>query len=148
MNVKYLVHLRINGSALCILPFLLILVFLGARAFSTIFGVGVFVFSDRGTDVGYVELVTRGVAYLAVIPVSEELYFRGLVYNSLQNYYRKRSAVILTSFYFAVGHVSNPPSLMLWFFLKGLVYVGFYEKYKTLAPGIALHALTNLPIAV
>lgn len=148
IDLRRLMNVRIKSSIFYVFPSLLILVLLGAKAFSSVSGIPVFVFSEKQSNVSYIELVSRIICYLVLIPTAEELYLRGVVYNALQNYYKKHWAAILVSCYFAVGHLSYFASLMLWFLVMGLIYIGLYEKYKSLLPGIVLHGLMNIPMVL
>ncbi|MFH1715598.1 MAG: CPBP family intramembrane glutamic endopeptidase [Elusimicrobiota bacterium] len=74
-------------------------------------------------------------------PVTEEIFFRGMIYPFL----RKRSgivlAAILSSLCFALMHFNIIIAPII--FITGLLFVYLYEKSGSLAPGIFIHILHN-----
>jgi len=83
-------------------------------------------------------LVLAGV----LAPLVEETLFRGLIFGSLQAYFGKWTSGILSAVIFSALHFQAYgffPRLML-----GMVLVYLYDKYKSLYPAIALHALNNI----
>ncbi|OGW27553.1 MAG: hypothetical protein A2X56_09675 [Nitrospirae bacterium GWC2_57_13] len=83
-----------------------------------------------------------------LIPLAEEFYFRGIVYSSLRNYYKKGIAVVLVSLYFSLAHIPNTLIMILPNFIFGLVYIWLYEKYRSLIPSVLLHGLVNIFVIV
>ncbi|TGE37706.1 CPBP family intramembrane metalloprotease [Desulfosporosinus fructosivorans] len=75
-------------------------------------------------------------------PVVEEILFRGIIFGSLQAYFGKWTSAVLSAAVFSALHFQAYgffPRFMLGMFL---VYL--YDKYKSLYPAIALHALNNI----
>jgi membrane protease YdiL (CAAX protease family) len=145
ISLSRLINTRIRRSIFYTYPLILVLVLVIARSFGYLSGTEVFVLSAKWSDVAYPELFVRTICYSILVPLGEELYFRGVVYSALQNYYNKSAAIILVSGYFAIGHLAYSPTVLLWFFLVGLIYTGLYEGYKSLLPGMILHGFLNIP---
>ncbi len=80
---------------------------------------------------------------LAVIiaPVLEETFFRGVIYNSLRSKLAPWLSALISAAVFSGIH------MQLWGFVPrfflGIALALLYEKYRSLYPGMALHALNN-----
>lgn len=75
-------------------------------------------------------------------PLMEETLFRGIIFGSLQAYFGKWTSAVLSAVVFSGLHFQAYgffPRFML-----GMVLVYLYNKYKSLYPAIALHALNNI----
>lgn len=78
-----------------------------------------------------------------IIPFSEELLFRGYVFQALSSKpmtISRGAAVLLSSMLFAVSH----PDAWADKFISGLIYSNLTIRQNSLIPSIALHALINL----
>ena len=76
-----------------------------------------------------------------ISPVTEELFFRGLLLNGLTRRFDVKHSLALSSLFFAVSHFSVQkliPIFLLGFFL-GWVFI----KTKNLLPCILIHAINN-----
>ncbi|MGD9201261.1 MAG: CPBP family glutamic-type intramembrane protease [Chitinispirillia bacterium] len=76
-----------------------------------------------------------------ISPVTEELFFRGLLLNGLTRRFDVKHSIALSSLFFAVSHFSVQkliPIFLLGFFL-GWIFV----KTKNLLPCILIHAINN-----
>lgn len=73
-------------------------------------------------------------------PITEELIFRGMVYNFLKNFMRVEVSIIITSLIFALFHSLEtfPVILML-----SILMNYFYEIRSNLLVPITLHSLNN-----
>jgi len=83
-------------------------------------------------------LVLAGV----LAPLVEETLFRGVIFGSLQAYFGKWTSAVLNAVIFSALHFQAYgffPRFML-----GMALVYLYDKYKSLYPAIALHALNNI----
>ena len=83
-------------------------------------------------------LVLAGV----LAPLVEETLFRGVIFGSLQAYFGKWTSAVLSAVIFSGLHLQAYgffPRFML-----GMVLVYLYDRYKSLYPAIALHALNNI----
>lgn len=78
---------------------------------------------------------------IIVAPISEELIFRGFLYNVFKKYAGATSSMIFTALLFSSIH-SNI-GMFLHFFLIGVSFVWLYEKTKTLWSAIIAHMIYN-----
>lgn len=86
--------------------------------------------------------------FLAVVlaPLIEETLFRGIIFGGLKSYFGKWTAAVISAALFSGLHLQ----LMGFFprFVLGLILVYLYDKYRSLYPSMAFHALNNLVAAV
>jgi membrane protease YdiL (CAAX protease family) len=82
--------------------------------------------------INYLTLVT-------VIPLSEELIFRGILFNVIKKY-NKILSYLLTSiiFYYYHGEMRSE-----WNFITSILFCWVYDKYKTIVAPITLHMIYN-----
>ncbi|HEY8909953.1 MAG TPA: type II CAAX endopeptidase family protein [Desulfosporosinus sp.] len=75
-------------------------------------------------------------------PLIEETLFRGVIFGSLQTYFGKWTAAVVSAAIFSGLHLQ----LYGFFprFILGIALVYLYDKFKSLYPSIALHALNNI----
>jgi uncharacterized protein len=83
-----------------------------------------------------------------IVPICEEILFRGYLQNFFKNMFSRGTAIILTSLIFALFHFTfsqgsgNFVILPSLFFLS--LYLGFvYEKLGSISAPIGLHAMFN-----
>ncbi|MDP4197491.1 MAG: CPBP family intramembrane metalloprotease [Bacteroidota bacterium] len=76
-----------------------------------------------------------------IIPILEEIFFRGIILDDFLRIYSFKKAIIYSSLLFAVVHIN--PAMIVSAFLGGLIMGWLYYKTKTLIPCILLHATTN-----
>jgi uncharacterized protein len=81
------------------------------------------------------------IAGAVVAPIAEEFLFRGLLYRFVRARRTVRAAVIISSIVFAVSH-------FIWVLIPSYLVFGVAEalvaeRYKSLYPAMALHALNN-----
>ena len=85
-----------------------------------------------------------------MVPVLEELVFRGLIFSILKSRVNLIISIILSSLLFAIGHI-NPLEINYGLFIKafilGIVLAIFYTKYR-LGGVILLHGCYNLIILI
>ena len=77
-------------------------------------------------------------------PILEELVFRGIVYNKLKTFNKKRVAIILTSVIFALFHTDILN--IIYAFIVSFVLIYLYERYKTLKAPVLTHIFLNTTI--
>lgn len=78
-----------------------------------------------------------------IVPIMEEVLFRGIVYNRLKGYTKTaQSAMILAAAIFAVYHGNVVQ--MLFAFPMALILIAVYEKWGTLRACITFHMAVNL----
>jgi uncharacterized protein len=110
-------------------------------------------------SVGKVSIATESLAlrapwrYLSLVllyPLAEELIFRGWLQPTLADRLGLRAlaglsaANFLTSALFAAAHLPfHPAPLAIATFLPSLVFGHFQERYRSVVPGVLLHAFYN-----
>ncbi len=84
------------------------------------------------------------VAFLAVLiaPVTEEVFFRGFLYNSLRRVCPGWIAAFAQAALFGVGHVYEPLGVFVSFVI-GLLLAAVYEWRKTLLATVLVHGMYN-----
>ncbi len=85
-----------------------------------------------------IQLIGLGI----VIPVQEEVLFRGLVYQRLKDYNKGWVSILLASAFFAVYH-GNALQILFAFPMSVLI-TWIYEKEKVLLAPILFHMTVNL----
>lgn len=80
---------------------------------------------------------------VVIIPLMEEMIFRGLVYNRIKEYTGSiYTGAILSSVMFGMYHFNLAQGI--YGFLIGLIFIFVYEKYNNILAPIFLHMLCNL----
>ena len=79
------------------------------------------------------------VAFL--IPIIEEVIFRGLVYKRLKQITHKYTATLVVSLMFGVYHMNLVQGI--YAFLLGLILIFVYEKYNSIIAPIIMHIVAN-----
>ena len=77
-----------------------------------------------------------------IVPISEELYFRGLLHRLFQPYLKLWPRVLLSSAFFALGHFDSI-GVVFSSYVMGVVIALAYERTKSLWMAIAIHMATN-----
>jgi len=77
----------------------------------------------------------------ALVPVGEELFFRGFVYGTLRRW-GVAAAVGLSALFFAAVHQQLVHFLPI--FLLGVILALLYERTGSLVPAVIVHAINNL----
>jgi len=72
-------------------------------------------------------------------PISEEIFFRKIIYSLLRTKLNIIKAILISSFIFSIGHFKNP----VYAFIMGIYFAYIYEKHKSLIINISLHTLVN-----
>lgn len=97
-----------------------------------------------GTDYLWIFLMV-----VVVIPITEEVIFRGFLYRALKSVSNIKIAIVITSLVFAAAHLEflgdNPLNFIAAIdtFVLSLFLIGLYEKTNSLWPSIILHGLKN-----
>lgn len=81
-----------------------------------------------------------------IVPLKEELVFRGLIYPPLRRAYGRSRGILLTALFFGMMHFDLIRFLPL--FLGGAVLTWLYEKTKSLWPAIIAHGIWNMLMTV
>ncbi|MCR5503494.1 MAG: CPBP family intramembrane metalloprotease [Lachnospiraceae bacterium] len=80
--------------------------------------------------------------YAFVSPVTEEILFRGIVYNRMRRLFPVRVAVIVTSLLFGVFH--GNPVQGIYGALMGLLITYAYEKTRNFTVPVLIHIAANV----
>jgi len=75
-------------------------------------------------------------------PLVEEMLFRGIIFGGLRTYFGKWTAAVISAAIFSGLHLQTYGFFPR--FVLGIVLVYLFDKYKSLYPSIALHALNNI----
>lgn len=81
------------------------------------------------------------IGYGLIVPIAEELMFRGLIYRRFMYMGSKRRAMIFSALIFAVYHGNIVQGI--YGFIVGCLAVYIYEKYGSIKAPILLHAVMN-----
>ena len=77
-----------------------------------------------------------------LVPISEELYFRGLLFNWFQLRFRLWPAVIFSSIIFGLAHYDSL-AVIISSFVLGVVNAFAMQRTKSIWVPIIMHAITN-----
>jgi len=75
-------------------------------------------------------------------PLIEETLFRGVIFGSLQAYFGKWTAAVVSAAIFSGLHLQVYGFFPR--FILGIALVYLYDKYKSLYPAVALHSFNNI----
>lgn len=84
-----------------------------------------------------VSFITSGL----VGPIYEEILFRYLLYNRMQEFNSKKKSLLLTTIIFASFHLT--PTKIIYAFILGLILNIFYDKDKSIISPILIHISAN-----
>ncbi|HXF82450.1 MAG TPA: CPBP family glutamic-type intramembrane protease [bacterium] len=87
------------------------------------------------------DLVLVFLLVCALVPVAEELFFRGFVYGALRRW-GVAAAALLSALFFAAVH--NQIVHFLPIFALGLILALLYERTGSLLPAMLVHAVNNV----
>ena len=79
---------------------------------------------------------------VVVVPIIEEIVFRGLFYKLLRSYFSIVPSMLMSSIIFSIVHKNILVSIVL--FSLGLILCYSYERNKSIIYPIAIHSLFNL----
>ncbi|HSF83988.1 MAG TPA: type II CAAX endopeptidase family protein [Anaerolineales bacterium] len=75
------------------------------------------------------------------VPLAEELFFRGVLYQAIRNHFGVWVGIIISSVIFGALH--GDVSIAGATFVMGLVLAFFFEKSRSIWPSVLIHALNN-----
>lgn len=81
-----------------------------------------------------------------IVPLKEELVFRGLIYPPLRKVYGRGSGILLTALFFGVMHLDFIRFFPL--FVGGAVLTWLYEKTQSLWASIIAHGVWNILMTI
>ncbi len=76
-----------------------------------------------------------------LVPILEELIFRGVIYQQLKRFLNKRMAMLYSALLFGIYHGNLVQGI--YAFILGLMMVYIYERYKNIAAPIVFHCSVN-----
>lgn len=79
---------------------------------------------------------------VVVVPIGEELFFRGLTYGALRRILTRPLAILASAAFFAVAHLQFVEFLPI--FILGVILAYLYDFTGSLVPGMIAHAVNNL----
>ncbi|HEY3249001.1 MAG TPA: CPBP family intramembrane glutamic endopeptidase [bacterium] len=77
-----------------------------------------------------------------VVPVAEEVFFRGFAYGAMRARWHRTVAVIVSAAFFAAVHLQIIHFLPI--FALGVVLAYAYERTGSLLPAVVIHGINNL----
>ncbi len=83
---------------------------------------------------------------VVVVPIGEEIFFRGFVYGGLRNRWGVLVATLASAAFFSALHLQVVHALPI--FILGLVLALVYERTHSLVPAMVVHALNNISAVV
>ncbi len=110
-----------------------------------------FMVTERFSNAAQENLLSAGIAGQLiglgiVVPVAEELLFRGLIYQRLKRRYSVRTAILLGAGLFALFHGNMVQ--ILFAFPMGVLILLCYEKWESLEVPIMFHISVNLSTVI
>jgi membrane protease YdiL (CAAX protease family) len=81
-----------------------------------------------------------------VVPIGEEVFFRGLTYGALRRRLNRHVAVFASALFFAVAHLESVEVLPI--LILGMILAYLYDYTGSLIPGMVAHAVNNLAALV
>jgi membrane protease YdiL (CAAX protease family) len=91
-----------------------------------------------------IQLVFLFITGTIIVPIAEEIIFRGYLLNFFKNHTNTVFAVIASAFLFALSHETL--LFMPYFIVLGLILAVMYVKTKTIIPCMVTHGLYNLVV--
>ena len=95
----------------------------------------------KGDSLPLSSFIPLFVVVVIVAPVVEEFIFRGMFFRLLRSRRTFWAAALISAFVFSITHFI--PSLVLFLFVLGVFLAWVVERYESLYPAMALHALNN-----
>ncbi len=84
--------------------------------------------------------------YGMVSPLTEEIVFRGIVYNRFYRQFGKMAAIIGSSLLFGIYHGNVVQAV--YGFLLGMIMAIFYERYGSFIVPVLLHSVANICVYI
>ena len=128
--------------AVTILDYILSVIIYG-NAFLGLFGEPT-INTDLGTnwESGWIDIVFMMISFAIVVPIAEELMFRGYVLDSIKRMHGDWTAIFWSAFLFGLVHFD--PFISGQAFIGGFIYGWIRIKTGSLLPSIAGHMIWNM----
>jgi CAAX protease family protein len=88
------------------------------------------------------EVVALVVLVGVIVPVGEEVFFRGLTFGALRRVMNRHAAVMTSALFFAGAHLQ--PVELLPILILGMILAYLYDYTGSLVPGMIAHGVNNL----
>jgi uncharacterized protein len=92
------------------------------------------------------DVVMLAILVAIIVPIGEEIFFRGLTYGAFRRRLGRHAAVLASAAFFAAAHLSLVTLLPI--FILGTILTYLYEYTGSLVPGMIAHAINNLAALV
>lgn len=80
-------------------------------------------------------------AGILAAPLSEEVFFRGFLFNGFRQRFGWKRAALLSSVFFSLAHMD--PATLIPTFILGFLLAYLFHRSNSLWPGVILHFLVN-----
>lgn len=90
----------------------------------------------------FVKVIAAGI----IVPILEELIFRGLIFNRIRNQYNALVAMFISSIMFGIYHFNLTQGI--YAAILGLCMVYVYNKVRTLVVPIMIHMSANISVII
>lgn len=88
------------------------------------------------------EMAAVVVLVAIIVPVGEEIFFRGLTFGVLRRMMNRHVAVVTSALFFAIAHLQ--PVEFLPILILGMILAYLYDYTGSLIPGMIAHGVNNL----
>jgi len=115
--------------------------FVIVKAFASVFNVKSVGFGEKAIIDSLRNIVIAGAIFIVLVPLGEEMIYRGLLYNVFKARAGVNWAIFMSAGVFAVNHIYLEKVVPI--FILGVVTAYCYEKYKTIYAPMIVHAIMN-----
>lgn len=88
------------------------------------------------------DVLAVGALIGVVVPVGEEIFFRGLTFGALRRVMNRHAAVVTSALFFTCAHLQ--PVEFLPILILGMILAYLYDYTGSLIPGMIAHGINNL----
>ena len=82
--------------------------------------------------------------YGSISPLTEEVLFRGIIYNRMKKYFNVKVSMVASALFFGVYHANLVQGI--YGFLMGLLIAYIYEKFGNFLCAFLFHAVANVVV--
>jgi membrane protease YdiL (CAAX protease family)/uncharacterized RDD family membrane protein YckC len=98
---------------------------------------------DLGLDAGVLAAIPVVALIAVVVPIAEEIFFRGMLFGGLRRRLSRIPAAAISALVFGALHATTGLSAVPPLIAFGFVLALLYERTGSLVPGMIAHALNN-----
>ena len=88
-------------------------------------------------------LVVSFIALVLWTPLTEEVFFRGFIYEGFSQTFGDFKAMLLSAGIFSLFHILGGPGVLIPIFVSGLALAFLYHRTRSLMPCILVHSIQN-----